>query len=43
MGSDQLVKFNKIPYHDLLMPRFEALVDLYQRGAVLADNLFILE
>lgn len=43
MGTEQLVKFNKIPYSDALIDRFEALVSLYEQGVVLADNLFILD
>lgn len=43
MGTNQLVRFTKVMVTDVLIERFAALVELYDSGVVLADNLFILQ
>lgn len=43
MGTNQLVKFRKILVEDGIVERFDCLVQLYDSGVVLADNLFVLQ
>ena len=41
--TDQYVRFYKIPFEEEYFNRFENLIQLFNQGIVLADNVFILE